>query len=204
MAIKFDHLVLTAAIENLLNRNLASSPGARSRCAALKDQRLLVRVTGMGLQIGIESLGDTLSLTRTPVGDFNVTVEGSPINLLALTGENPERLLQSGQVTVRGDAEILQRYRALALLLQPDLEEELSRLIGDLPAHHIGRLARSLWSFARRATSNTVRNAAEFLAHENHTLVPRAEAEAFMADVDQLREDIDRAAARLRTLEETR
>ena len=72
--------MLTAAIENLLNRNLASSPGARARCAALKDQRLLVRITGVGLQLGIESLGDTLSLTRTPVGDFNVTVEGSPIN----------------------------------------------------------------------------------------------------------------------------
>ena len=49
-----------------------------------------------------------------------------------------------------------------------------------------------------------MRNAAEYLAHENHTLVPRAEAEAFMADVDQLREDVDRAIARLRTLEETR
>ena len=196
--------MLTAAIENALNRNLASSPGARARCTALQGQRLLVRITGTGLQISIESLGDTLSLSRTPIGDFYVTVEGSPINLLALTGNNPERLLQSGQVTVRGDAEILQRYRALALLLQPDLEEELSRLIGDLPAHHIGRLARSLWSFGRRAASNTVRNAAEYLAHENHTLVPRAEAEAFMADVDQLREDVDRAIARLRTLEETR
>ncbi len=196
--------MLTAAIENALNRNLASSPGARARCTALQGQRLLVRITGTGLQISIESLGDTLSLSRTPIGDFNVTVEGSPINLLALTGNNPERLLQSGQVTVRGDAEILQRYRALALLLQPDLEEELSRLIGDLPAHHIGRLARSLWSFGRRAASNTVRNAAEYLAHENHTLAPRAEAEAFMADVDQLREDVDRAIARLRTLEETR
>ena len=196
--------MLTAAIENALNRNLASSPGARARCTALQGQRLLVRITGTGLQISIESLGDTLSLSRTPIGDFNVTVEGSPINLLALTGNNPERLLQSGQVTVRGDAEILPRYRALALLLQPDLEEELSRLIGDLPAHHIGRLARSLWSFGRRAASNTVRNAAEYLAHENHTLVPRAEAEAFMADVDQLREDVDRAIARLRTLEETR
>jgi len=196
--------VLTAAIENLLNRNLALSPGARIRCAALQGQRLLVCVTGTGLQIGIESLGDTLALSRTPVGEFNVTVEGSPINLLALTGDNPERLLQSGQVTVRGDAEILQRYRALTLLLQPDLEEELSRLVGDLPAHHIGRLARSLWSFGRRAASNTVRNAAEYLAHESHTLVPRAEAEAFMTDVDQLREAVDRAAARLRTLEETR
>lgn len=196
--------MLTAAIENLLNRNLALSPGARIRCAALQGQRLLVCVTGTGLQIGIESLGDTLALSRTPVGEFNVTVEGSPINLLALTGDNPERLLQSGQVTVRGDAEILQRYRALALLLQPDLEEELSRLVGDLPAHHIGRLARSLWSFGRRAASNTVRNAAEYLAHESHTLVPRAEAEAFMTDVDQLREAVDRAAARLRTLEETR
>jgi len=195
--------MLTAAIENLLNRNLASSPGARARCAALQGRRLLVCISGTGLRISIESLGDSLLISRTPNGEFDVTVEGSPVNLLALTGDNPERLLQAGRVAVRGDAEILQRYRALALLLQPDLEEELSRMVGDLPAHHIGRVVRSLWSFGRRASSNAVRNTAEYLAHETGTLVPRAEGEAFMADVDRLREDVDRAAARLRTLEET-
>lgn len=195
--------MLTAAIENLLNRNLASSPGGRARCAALQGRRLLVCISGTGLRISIESLGDSLLLSKTPSGEFDVTIEGSPINLLALTGDNPERLLQAGRVSVRGDAEILQRYRSLALLLQPDLEEELSRLVGDLPAHHIGRVVRSLWSFGRRATSNTVRNTAEYFAHETGTLVPRAEGEAFMADVDRLREDVDRAAARLRTLEET-
>jgi ubiquinone biosynthesis protein UbiJ len=100
-------------------------------------------------------------------------------------------------VQVRGEVELLQRYRDLILLLKPDLEEELSRLIGDSPAHRLVALARGALAFGRRGADTTIRNAAEYFAHETGDLVPRAEAEAFLGEVDRLREDTDRAAARL-------
>jgi ubiquinone biosynthesis protein UbiJ len=103
-------------------------------------------------------------------------------------------------VQIRGDAEVLQRYRELALLLRPDLEEELARLIGDAPAHSLGRMARSMLDLGRRGSRTAVRNTAEYFAHESGDLVPRGEAEVFFADVDRLREDVDRAAARLDAL----
>ncbi|MBM4217673.1 MAG: hypothetical protein FJ178_07510 [Gammaproteobacteria bacterium] len=94
----------------------------------------------------------------------------------------------------------MQRYRDLGLLLKPDLEEELSRLIGDSPAHRLAALARGALAFGRRSADTTVRNAAEYFAHETRDLVPRAEAEVFLNDVDQLREGVDRTAARLDTI----
>ena len=45
-----------------------------------------------------------------------------------------------------------------------------------------------------------MRNVAEYLAHESGDLVPRAEAEVFLEGVDRLREDVDRAAARVDAL----
>jgi ubiquinone biosynthesis protein UbiJ len=45
-----------------------------------------------------------------------------------------------------------------------------------------------------------VQNAAEYFAHETRDLVPRAEAEVFLGEVDRLREDVDRAAARVEAL----
>jgi ubiquinone biosynthesis protein UbiJ len=38
-------------------------------------------------------------------------------------------VIQRGDVTIRGDAEVAQKFRELAMLLKPDVEEELSRLI---------------------------------------------------------------------------
>lgn len=192
--------MLTEAIENLLNRNLGSSPQARESCAALKGRRLKVIVNGLGLAIGCESLGDSLRLSRSAEGEFHAEVEGSPVNLLALAGPDPGRVLKSGAVRVRGEIELLQRYRDLVMLLRPDIEEELARLIGDAPAHKLAGLAQAFLAFGRRSTETAVRNTAEFFAHETGDLVPRAEGEAFFVEVDRLREDVDRAAARLDAL----
>ena len=144
--------MLTELVENMLNRNLGDSPAARNLCAALRGQRLFVIVSGLDLRLGIESLGSTLRLQRNPEGDSHATLEGSPLSLVALAGPQPERQLQSGAVQIRGDAEVLQRYRELALLLRPDLEEELARLIGDAPAHSLGRMARSMLDLGRRGS----------------------------------------------------
>ena len=109
-------------------------------------------------------------------------------------------MLQRGDVRIEGDAELAQKFRELALLLRPDLEEELSLVLGDVPAHQIGRFARAAFGWARKAATTTVRNAAEYLGHERRDLVPRAEAEQFLHGVDTLREDLDRLAARIELL----
>ncbi len=189
--------MLTELIENLLNRNLGNSPGARTACAELKGRRLKLMIRDLDVAIIIESLGESLRISRGGEGEFHAEVEGSPVNLLAMAGPSPERLLKSGAVQVKGEVELLQSYRDLVLLLKPDLEEELSRWVGDSPAHRLAGLARGAIAFGRRGADTTVRNAAEYFAHETGDLVPRAEAEVFLGEVDRLREDVDRAAARL-------
>jgi ubiquinone biosynthesis protein UbiJ len=64
------------------------------------------------------------------------------------------------------------------------------------------RLLSKALSFGRRAARNSVRNAAEYFAHESGDLVPRAEAEDFYRGVERLREDLDRLDARARLIEQ--
>lgn len=193
--------MLTQAIENALNQNLVTSLRARELCVALRGRRIRIEISGLSIRIGVESVGDSLRLERDPSGEFAAELSGSPINLLALAAAGSTRLLHSGAVQIRGDAELLERYQELLRALGPDLEEELARLVGDLPAHHLARVAFGMLRFGRRAARTTVRNTVEYLAHESRDLVPSAEAEEFLAGVDRLREDVDRTAARLTALE---
>ncbi len=192
--------MLTGVIENLLNRNLGASPRARELCAQLRERRILIAMQGTPLRISVESTGDSLRLSSTASGEFEAEIEGTPVNLVALAGPEPESLLQRGAVSIRGDVELAQRYRELALLLRPDFEEELSRLVGDAPAHQLMRFALGALAFGRRAASTTTLNAAEYLAHEKRDLVPRAEADVFLEGVDRIREDVDRLEARFALL----
>jgi ubiquinone biosynthesis accessory factor UbiJ len=198
--------MLTSTLENVLNRGFPRSPRAQQLCAELAGRRIAISVVpgewGRATQLLVESSGVSLKLTvanaealaATPP---DATVSGGPLSLLALSGPAPEAVLQRGDVRIDGDAELAQKFRELALLLRPDLEEELSLLLGDVPAHQVGRLARAVMGWTHKAATTTVRNVAEFLGHEQRDLVPRSEADQFLRGVDSLREDVDRLAARI-------
>jgi ubiquinone biosynthesis protein UbiJ len=195
--------MLTQAIENLLNRNLPRSPRARALCESLVGKRVRVEARGLGWILIAEALTSSIRLTRdsTDGQPPDADIKGSLLNLAALAGSHPEEVIQRGDVTIRGDAEVAQKFRELAMLLKPDVEEELSKLIGDTPAHQALRLVRMATGFGQRAAQTSVRNVAEYLAHERGDLVPRAEAEDFYRGVERLREDLVRIVARARLLE---
>jgi len=196
--------MLTQSIENLLNRNLPRSPRAQELCEALKGRTVRIEASGLGWRLDCESLGTSLKLTRSTAAENTADAEiaGTLLTLAALAGTDPQQVIQRGAVTIRGDPEIAQKFRELAMLLKPDVEEELSRLIGDSPAHQALRLARMVADFGRRAVHTGTRNMAEYLAHERGDLVPRAEAEDFYRGVERLREDLDRLDARARIVEQ--
>jgi ubiquinone biosynthesis protein UbiJ len=196
--------MLTATLENVLNRGLPRSPRAQQLCAELAGRSVAVAITGSSRRILVESTGLSLKLRAVSPGPLaspgDATISGGPFSLLALSGPAPEAVLQRGDVRIDGDAELAQKFRELALLLRPDLEEELSLVVGDVPAHQLGRFARAAFGWTRKAASTTVRNAAEYLGHERRDLVPRSEAEQYLRGVDTLREDVDRLAARIELL----
>ena len=189
---------MLATLENLLNRGLPRSVRARELCAQLEGRSLAIEIRAIArLRVASDGLQLTVTRDEEPA---DATLSGGPLGLAALAADSPEAVLQRGGVAIAGDAELAQKFRELGRLLRPDLEEELSLLLGDVPAHQLGRLARLGLGFGRRVMSTTVRNAAEYLAHERADLVSRNEGEQFLRGVDAVREGVDRLGARLEQL----
>jgi ubiquinone biosynthesis protein UbiJ len=194
--------MLTATLGNVLNRGLPRSPRARQLCAELSGKSVAIVIRDIA-RFRVASNGLQLTVTRdeTPA---DATITGGPLSLLALSGESGQVVLQRGDVTVSDETETAQAFRELAQLLRPDLEEELSLLVGDVAAHQLGRLARLTTGWGRRAADTTLKNLSEYLGHERADLVPRNEGEQFLRGVDQVREGVDRLQARLDVLERRR
>ena len=190
--------MLTASLAQLLNRGLPRSPRARQLCAQLAGKSVAIVVRDI-VRLRVASDGLTLAVTSDALG-ADASIEGGPLGLAALGGEQAQAVLQRGEVTISGDAELAQKFRELAALLTPDVEEELSLLTGDVAAHRLGNLARGGQRWARRAAHTTLANLAEYLAHERRDLVSRNEGEQFLRGVDALRENVDRLQARLELL----
>jgi ubiquinone biosynthesis protein UbiJ len=189
---------MLATLENALNRGLPRSPRARQLCAELAGRTVAIEISPIG-RVLLESTGASLKVTRGD-GGAEAEIIGGPVSLLALAGSAAEAVLRRGDVRIRGDAELAQKFRELMVLLRPEPEEELALLVGDVPAHQIGRFARMAAAWTRKAAATALRNVAEYLAHERQDLAPRTEAESFLRGVDLVREDVDRLAARLELL----
>jgi ubiquinone biosynthesis protein UbiJ len=110
--------------------------------------------------------------------------------------------LRGAGAEIEGDEALAERYRELALLLRPDLEEELALAIGDVPAHQIVRFTKAAFGWFRSAADTTVRNFAEYFAHERGDLVSRSEGRQLLEGVDDACARIDRIEARIALLEQ--
>jgi ubiquinone biosynthesis accessory factor UbiJ len=194
--------MLSATLEKLLNRGLPRSPRARQLCAALAGRSVAIVVPDI-VRLRVTSTGQTLAVTQDDA-PADAVISGGLLSLLALTGESAQTVIQRGEVSITGDSELAQSFRELAQVLRPDPEEELSLLIGDVPAHQLGRLARLGASLGGRVADTTLRNLGEYWAHERGDLVSRNEGEQFLRGVDALREGVDRLQARLDLLAQRR
>ena len=190
-----------APLESLLNRNLAASAAARALCMRLDAKVLALHVEGVPLSVYFKSHGESMSLHTEHQGTPDATLSGSPLSLLRLAGPAPEAALRGGSVHIECDAEVAQTFSELLKAAQPDLEEELSRVVGDVAARQIGNAARSALGFARRAKDTFMQNIAEYLQEEGRDVPNRTEAEEFLQGVDKVRDDVERLEARLRLLE---
>lgn len=187
--------------ESVLNRNIAASGEARRLCKQLEGKVLALHFTGLPLDLFLRSEGDRMSVATASAQPSAATLSGSPLAFMRLAGSAPEAAIRGGSVQIQGDAEVAQTFSELLKHARPDLEEELSRVIGDVAAHQVGNAARAALGFGRRAVDTLTQNIAEFLQEEGRDVPSRTEADEFVAAVDQLRDDVARLEARIARLE---
>ena len=110
--------------------------------------------------------------------------------------------LGAGRIEIAGDLAIAQQVQALLADLRIDWEELLSRTIGDVPAHQVGRAARALFALGKQVLAKFERDTADYLKHESRLVVSRSELEQFGRAVFTLADDIERLEARIKRVRE--
>ena len=191
---------LLTPLTRVVNGILATDDGSRARLEGMAGKRLAVVLEGTGVEVALLFEADAVRLDRWDSSEQPATavVRGSPAALLALARDP---LGGGDRVSFSGDLGFVRDVRRLLADLDLDLEEQLSGIVGDDLAHHLGATGRRLQRWledARRAVASGV---AEYLTEERRLLPSEAEAEIFLSAVDDLREDADRLEARLRRLE---
>jgi ubiquinone biosynthesis protein UbiJ len=187
-------------IASLLNRNISESTPARELSAKLSGTVVAVRVRDTGLAAYFVVHDDALSVVASSPEEPDVVITGSIITLARMAGQSGEAAIRDGSVDLTGDAETASKFQQLLSFAKPDVEEELSGIVGDVAAHRLGDIARELRRWGRGARSTMGANIREYLQEESRDAPSRYEVDKFSADVSTLRDDVDRVEARLNRL----
>ena len=193
-------------LEQVLNRVIGLDPDAAARLAALHGRTIRIALRGTGMQwIFVPGRDGRLRVVGSLEGQPDCTLAGSPLDLLRASAKAAgAQQLFAGHVQIEGDTELARRFSEVLADLDIDWEEQLSRFTGDIVAHEIGRSVRAASGEGARIRRSSEQILSEYLTEEARLLPHRFEVEDFIADVDTLRDDAERLAARIALLEQRR
>lgn len=187
-----------AGIEQAVNAVIGMDAAAAERLARLHGRTVAIRLRGVGLElVFVPGPDGQLQLLGSIEGEPDCRLSGSPLDLMR-SGDKTDGPAQlfAGRVTIDGDVELAQQFGAIVGGLDIDWEEQLARLTGDVFAHEVGTAARKAGRWGRRSAEVLGQDLAEYLTEEAQLVPHRAEVEAFLDEVDRLRDDLARLEAR--------
>ena len=124
-----------------------------------------------------------------------------PEALLAL-GRGEEELLRA--VDVSGNARLAAELMALARHLRWDVEEELSKVIGDVAAHRLVAAGQAFAAWNLDVARRLAGAAADYVSDEAGLVVRRAEHAEHAREVAQLRDALERLEKRIADVDRPR
>ena len=189
-------------IAGILNRNISETTPARELCDKLDGAVIAIRVRDTALAAYFLIQDGVLGLTTDCEEEPDVAITGSLITLARMASEDGLGALRKGELEMTGDAHTAERFQRLLAFARPDIEEELSGVVGDAAAHRLGEIARGIGKWGREARSTMGDNIREYLQEESRDAPSRYEVERFAAEVDILRDDVDRLEARIAQLQD--
>ena len=178
----------------LLNHLLAAEPWARERLAPFAGETLELRAPPLpALRFSILP-GGTLQAGGTTPG-LVMTLKPE---LLTALGRGEEHALRA--VAVDGNAKLAAEVLVLARQLRWDVEEDLSRLFGDIAAHRLAEAGRGFVAWHLDAAQRLAAAVADYATDEKQFLARRAELDTLAESVARLRDAIARLDKRLERL----
>jgi ubiquinone biosynthesis protein UbiJ len=180
-----------------INRLTASAPLARDRLARFAGKTASFRVGPVPpVALTVQTTGEVLAAVDEAPRDLEIRMSPFLLPRLAARDEAAFR-----DVEMQGDMELAGEIAFLAKNLRWDVEEDLSKVVGDAAAHRAVATVRAAAEWGKDASERLAAGAAEYWTEEDPLIASRVKVEDFVAGVTELRDAVERLDKRIERLE---
>jgi ubiquinone biosynthesis protein UbiJ len=175
-----------------INHILAATPVAKERLAKFAGKTAEFKVGPITVALTVQTTGEVTRAVPQAPRDLEVWMSPFVLPRLAAGDEAAMR-----EVEMKGDTELAHEIAYLAKNLRWDVEEDLSRVVGDIAAHRLVGGAKAAAGYGRDTADRLAAGAAEYWTEEDPLIASRVKVEMFGDEVDQLRDAIERLGKRI-------
>ena len=179
-----------------LNHLLGAEAWAREKLKPYAGQCVEFRSPPLpALRLDILDTGLLRAALKDAAPDLVVSI-GAAALPASLRGE--DALMR--EIGIAGNADLASTVQHLFRHLRWDIAEDLSKVFGDVLAQRMVTEGRRFAAWNLEAAEKLAQNFAEYWTEEQPLLARPAEVRQFLADADQLRDDLARLEKRIETL----
>ena len=188
------------ALEQALNRLVELDPDTAEALRGLGGRRIGLALEAPPIALEL-AVADGRLVVGPPKDEPDLGVRATISGVLSqLPFLRPPGAPPVGKVRINGDAELARQLQKLAQRFDPDWDEPFARALGPVFGPQAARLLRDALAGGAKFAKGFSRDAVDYLTEERRDLVGKAELAAFHDDVDELRDQVERLAARLARL----
>jgi ubiquinone biosynthesis protein UbiJ len=182
-------------LEKTLNNYLLLDPETLKRLSQLNGKTIQLELQDLGLNLFFlpQKQGLAVSVEQQCA---DTVIKSTLVNLICANFAN-DHATRARHLSIEGDMELGQTLYNILQTMEIDWEEQLSRFTGDIFAHQTGNLIRGVKVWFNAAKTSLQQTCGEYLQEEVHYTPPPEEVRDFLGEVDYLRDDVERLAARI-------
>ena len=186
-----DKLKISKGILSKINSQITTRTSAKKISQELEGKILSIQIKNTSHFFNVIMISKELNL-HTNKENFDVQISGSLISFTNLLRDNSSDALRDGSIGINGDVAVAQKFQKLFEMIKPDIEEELSHIVGDVMANNIVKFSKKTGDWMLNTRDILQENIKEYLQEEIKLMPSKYEFNFFSKEVSKIRDDIER------------
>jgi len=179
----------------ILDHLLSQNDWMQTKLIDHKGKVVVIEISGLKLILKIDEKGLLHSLYESEEFDCVIKLTVNDFINQLINKKN-------GNISIKGDLELANQVSQVLKKIEWDVEEDLSKYIGDIPATQATKVLKKIVTNSQKNISNITGALLEYWQEENKILTKKRHVEIFNSEVDKIVEDTERLEAKIKKIVE--